>query len=199
MADSRRAARVLSWALCALALAGCKPLPAEDADSAALGEVAPIGDSGESLVSACTPTGPELCFNAIDDNCNGIIDEGCGLHTGPLQFTVAWGDSPADIDLVVIDPRGTRVFEGNRSAASGLRLDHDCPSDGCGGQNVENVYFDGAEPPPGRYHIEIKLAELKGASSPVRCRFGARIGSRSYGSDVLLSHARPRKTFRFEL
>jgi len=32
--------------------------------------------------------GPEICGNAIDDNCNGIIDEGCGLRTGKVQFEV---------------------------------------------------------------------------------------------------------------
>ena len=54
---------------------------------------------GVTLVEACTPTGPEICFNAVDDNCNGVIDEGCGIATGPLQFTIAWGDNPADVDL----------------------------------------------------------------------------------------------------
>ena len=31
---------------------------------------------GAGLESTCTPTGPEICFNAKDDNCNGVIDEG---------------------------------------------------------------------------------------------------------------------------
>jgi len=46
---------------------------------------------------ACTPTGPELCFNATDDNCNGIIDEGCGLRTGLVQFAIAWDEPKADV------------------------------------------------------------------------------------------------------
>ena len=64
---------------------------------------------GVTLVEACTPTGPEICFNAVDDNCNGVIDEGCGVLTGVLQFTIAWGDSPADVDLIVTDPDGERA------------------------------------------------------------------------------------------
>src|SRR4051812_1073385 len=73
---------------------------------------------GVVVTSACTPTGPELCFNANDDNCNGVIDEGCGVGTGLLQFTIAWGDSPADVDLLVHDPNGMRVSKDNQSANS---------------------------------------------------------------------------------
>ena len=48
---------------------------------------------GVVLERACTPSGPELCFNARDDNCNGIIDEGCGVSTGLVQFVIAWDDA----------------------------------------------------------------------------------------------------------
>lgn len=155
---------------------------------------------GMELVQACTPTGPEICFNAIDDNCNGVIDEGCGSCTGVLQFAVAWGDSPADVDLIVTDPLGARIFEGNKATPSGLRLDQDCPRDPeCRGQNVENVCFEGAEPPKGKYKVEIKLNELNGAKVPIQARFGARIGSRTMGADVVLEKPEDVKTFNFEL
>src|SRR5215472_7912468 len=81
---------------------------------------------GVELVMACTPTGPELCFNAVDDNCNGVIDEGCGLNTGVLQFVVAWGDSPANVDLRMTAPTGESVTPRQR-AAGGFHLDRDCP------------------------------------------------------------------------
>ena len=163
-----------------------------------------IAPAGTELTMACTPSGPELCFNAIDDNCNGVIDEGCGVGTGMLQFTVAWGDSPADVDLIVTDPAGTRVFESNRSPPSGLRLDRDCPGplgspQDCNGQNIENIYFEGLDPPKGRYLVEVKLSDLRGAPTPVRVRFGARVGSRSYGADVSLTLPDDRKAFTFEL
>ncbi len=154
---------------------------------------------GVTLVSACTPTGPELCFNAVDDNCNGVIDEGCGSGTGALQFTLAWGDSPADVDLLVSDPSGGGVSPKNRATASGLRLDHDCPEDGCSGQNIENVFFEGADPPKGAYLVEVKLADLKGAPAPLRVRLGARVGSRSYGADVDLSPNEPSRKFTFHV
>src|SRR5205823_13286960 len=102
---------------------------------------------GVVVTAGCTPTGPELCFNANDDNCNGVIDEGCGVATGVLQFMVAWGDSPADVDIAVTDPNAARVTrDGSRTTPSGLLLEKNCPDDGCHQQNAENVYFEGTEP-----------------------------------------------------
>jgi hypothetical protein len=155
--------------------------------------------SGVSLQSACTPTGPELCFNAIDDNCNGVIDEGCGVGTGLLQFTIAWSDPKADVDLIVTEPGGDRVSESNRASSAGLRLDRDCPGEGCNGQNIENVFFEGSDPPKGHYSVEIKLTDPHDAPLPLHVRFGARIGSRTFGAELELTHTDERKLFAFEL
>lgn len=155
---------------------------------------------GTTLVAACTPTGPELCFNAVDDNCNGAIDEGCGVQTGALQFTVAWGSSPADVNLELILPSGDRVNERARSTASGFHYDHDCPGEEtCNGQNEENIHFEGVEPPRGRYVAEVKLVDLRGADSPVRARFGARLGARTVGFDVELAAGDEPKRLQFDL
>ena len=129
-------------------------------------------------------------------------DEGCGAPTGLLQFVIAWGASPADVNLSVVTPAGERVPEGRtRSTPSGFHLDRDCPGeDGCGGQNLENVYFDGAEPPRGHYVVEIALAALNGAEPPVKVHLGARLGARALGFDVELGPGEDaRKTFAFDL
>jgi hypothetical protein len=157
---------------------------------------------GTTLLQACTPTGPELCFNAVDDNCNGVIDEGCGLATGLLQFTIAWSASAADVNLIVTTPKSERVPEDrSRSTPSGFHLDRDCPGeDGCGGQNVENVYFEGTDPPRGAYRVEIALVDPHGADTPLKVRFGARLGSRTVGFDVELAPGDDgKKTFTFDL
>src|ERR1700723_3708068 len=71
---------------------------------------------------ACTPTGPEVCGNAIDDNCNGVIDEGCGILVGKVQFEAAWAEPTAVVELSVSDPQGDRVDSKVREIRSGLRL-----------------------------------------------------------------------------
>jgi tRNA (guanosine-2'-O-)-methyltransferase len=154
---------------------------------------APRAPEGVVLVAACTPTGPELCFDAVDDNCNGAIDEGCGLSTGLLQFVVAWGDSPADVNLSVTAPP-----VGNGRAAQ-LRVERDCPREGCGGQNVENASLDVADPPRGAYTVTVELTSTRGASLPLRVRFGASVASRSYGADLEFAAQGDKKTFVFAL
>jgi hypothetical protein len=160
-----------------------------------------VTSDGIVVTAACTPTGPELCFNANDDNCNGVIDEGCGVGTGVLQFVVAWGDSPADIDLSVTDPAGSKVHKTNRSSTSGLQLEKNCPEDGCHGQNMENVFFEGNEPPRGKYIVEVKLVDPHGAELPVRAHLSARVGNRTFAMDLVLAPggAQEKQGFTFEL
>jgi hypothetical protein len=156
---------------------------------------------GVVLEQACSPSGLELCFDAIDNNCNGVIDEGCGLHTGILQFVIAWDAAEADVNLEVTDASG-EVAEPGKQTLGNLFKDRDCPRDGqCFGQNVENVYLSGAEPEKGRYRVLVKLDKLGGATAPVHVRLGVRVGQRSYGMrfDLSPGDKTAEKTFEFTL
>jgi tRNA (guanosine-2'-O-)-methyltransferase len=139
--------------------------------------------------SGCISTGPERCFDATDDNCNGVIDEGCGVETGAVQFAIAWEPAGVDVDLLVTDPGG-ELAEVGRPLASGLVKQRDCPGRGgeCRGQNFENVYLDAgaAEVMRGSYRVRVVLESLGGEGPPVKVRFGARVGGRSFGGTVRL-------------
>jgi tRNA (guanosine-2'-O-)-methyltransferase len=188
--------------IAALWLAACGPSMPAKAPGTSVQATNLTPPPGTTLVQACTPTGPELCFNAIDDTCTGVIDEGCGVQTGTLQFAIAWSAATADVNITLVTPAHERVpNERTRSTASGFHLDRDCPADeGCNGQNVENIFFDGIQPPPGHYMVEITLVDPHGADAPVKVRFGARLGARTVGFDVDVAPGDDaKKTFAFDV
>jgi hypothetical protein len=151
----------------------------------------------EPLQMACTPSGPEICFDATDNNCNGVIDEGCGVETGPLQFAIAWPEG-ADVDLEVTDPNMEKPNPEGRTE-SGLAKGKDCgrPQSVCHGQNLENVYFVGDRPPPGHYKVEIKIAKPEDARFPVKVRFGGRIGVKTFSRDLNLDSPEATEVLEF--
>ena len=198
---AHRSRRRCALSLVFVVVACGAPPKGADAPAPALAPKFAPGPWAAGLAAACTPAGPELCFNATDDNCNGVIDEGCGVCTGPLQFAAAWSEAAVDIDLVVIDPTGARVDSANRGPApSGLKLDRDCPRDNCGGQNIENICSENLDPPRGRYVLELRLSTKGGAVVPnTKVRVGVRVGDKSYGADLELSPLKEQETVSFQL
>jgi len=152
------------------------------------------------LREACVPTGPERCGNARDDNCNGVMDEGCGIATGVVQFMIAWEAAGADVDLLVTDPKGELV-EVRRKSSAGLVKDRDCPGKRheCRGNNFENVYLVGDEPKRGAYGVRVRLERLEDEDVPIRVTFGARVGPKSYSATVLLMRQEDERKLVFTL
>jgi hypothetical protein len=182
----------------AMAVGSCRSEPARSPEGPAVKQLSV--QPGMVIQRACTPTGPELCFNARDDNCNGIIDEGCGINTGLVQFAIAWNEPLADIDLNVTDPNGELV-EVARSTESGLVKERDCPgrSNECRGQNMENVYLEDGDPVRGVYRVRVRLEKLGGESPPIRVTLGARVGPKTYSVEFELSRPEEERELSLEL
>jgi hypothetical protein len=151
------------------------------------------GDEGPSLrpLEPCLPLGYEVCFNALDDNCNGALEEGCGVPAGVVQFMIGWDALRADVDLNVTDPNG-ELIEAGRVVRSGLIKSRDCPGrrQECGGVNLENVFLEGNKAPTrGTYRVSVALESLGGEQPPIWVNLSSRMGTKHYAFEIRLSSA----------
>lgn len=203
--SSRRSERALAGVVLAALAACASPLSLTPAASPS-GEAGPGASAfspppGIVLETTCVTSAHELCFDAIDNNCNGLLEEGCGVNSGAIQIAAAWAEEEADVDLLLVDPAGELVKPGGLTS-SGLAKDRDCPGNDrrCRGQNMENIFLEpDAEPPRGLYQATLRLEKTNGARLPIKVRVGARVGPKVYGFFVELSAQGEEKAFQFRL
>ena len=143
--------------------------------------------TGVTVVDRSCVQGSQEACNGLDDNCNGVIDEGCGFQTGNIQVTLAWAND-ADLDLYVTDPTGAQIFYNNREVASGGHLDQDARG-GCtrtqADSNLENIYWDQANPPTGNYQVAVHYWDgnrCSTAAGPTSLTMSIAVGGRIIGA-----------------
>lgn len=170
------------------ALASAAPL-ASSSDSESDSSSEPAGDAASlRALEPCVPLGYEICFNALDDNCNGALEEGCGIPAGVVQFMIGWEALRADVDLNVTDPNG-ELIEAGRVARSGLIKTRDCPGrrQECSGVNLENVFLEGNKAPTrGTYRVSVALESLGGEQPPIWVNLSSRLGTKRYAFEIRL-------------
>lgn len=155
----------------------------------------PVLSAGVTVLDAsCHPNAAEVC-NGLDDNCNGVIDEGCGYQSGNIQITLAWGTG-ADLDMYVTDPYGHTISYQNRQSPTGGVLDHDARG-ACNpnqaNNTIENVYWNSPQPPSGQYRIEVHYWGDCGAAGVTQATLSIAVGGQIIGAYNVVLRPRERQ------
>jgi hypothetical protein len=86
--------------------------------------------------------------------------------TGDITFRLLW-EGVADLDLLVIEPSGQKIWFGERRSATGGLLDVDCNFTAVCPHPIENVFWAKKTAPVGTYHYQVALANSHGVPLPV--------------------------------
>lgn len=185
----------------ALLAAGCEPAARSASPAAAPAPLEAAAQPGVRPLEPCLTLGYEICFNALDDNCNGALEEGCGVPGGVVQFMIGWEAARADVDLNVTDPNG-ELIEAGRPAKSGLIKTRDCPGrrQECSGVNLENVFLEGNKAPTrGTYRVRVALESLGGEEPPIWVNVSSRLGVERHAFELRLLAAQDELGFELSL
>jgi len=191
--------------LLALLLGGCASAPtsAKDARPTGVSAASPsAAPAGQPTWVALAPGfgASELCRNAIDDNNNQLIDEGCNEAQGDIFVALAWNEPRAKLDLLVLDPGGDLAPVG-RSSLLGLVRSRDCPGSDreCEGVNYESVVLEGEEPLSGTLTVRVRYEGSEPASDVVRAQLGVRVSGRSQAFALSFSRVGTELVLSFDL
>jgi tRNA (guanosine-2'-O-)-methyltransferase len=193
LARSRRAQRVLTnaLALCVLGCGGAQKANPRDVPQLARAPVAQgksfsdlkLNADARPVAFECEYGAYETC-NAMDDDCNGVIDDDCGYETGDVQITASW-NSGADIDLYVTDPSGSTLFynEQHKHSPAGGTLDHEARGDCRREQRnprIENAYWSPAK--AGKYKVELHYFSPCGSGATTEVTLSVVVAGETLGS-----------------
>jgi tRNA (guanosine-2'-O-)-methyltransferase len=138
--------------------------------------------SAEEIPRDCSKPVEESC-NALDDDCDGVIDDGCGYGTGLMQVTAAW-DTGADLDLYVTGPLGDTLSFQRPATPTGARVDHSGRGDCADMPNPrsENIRWVGSRPIDGIYEVAVHYwGECLGSGGPTELTLSVAVGRRIAG------------------
>jgi hypothetical protein len=85
---------------------------------------------------------------------------------GDIAFRLQWAGA-ADLDLLVVEPSGEKIWFGARRSSTGGVLDVDCNFVTICPRPIENVFWAKGTAPAGTYRYQVGLANAHGAALPV--------------------------------
>lgn len=154
---------------------------------------------GVRPVSLADCVAAEETCNALDDDCDTIVDEDCGLARGALEVTLAWTGA-ADLDLYVTDPSGATLSTLSPVSPSGGMLDHGGQGD-CDRREplnrLEHAVWLSGRPVAGRYVIEVLHWGTCGGAGDTEATLAVSFGGHALGVyQVTLAPRRERAVAR---